>query len=47
MKKFTLLWNAAKNIDYVEKCFKQKLHQIKFATKTSVGAYFYLPPERS
>ncbi len=33
MRKFTLELNAAKNIDYIEKCFKQKLHRIKFLKK--------------
>ncbi len=37
MRKFTLELKAAKNIDYIEKCFKQKLHRIKFATKNSVN----------
>ncbi len=37
MKKFLEL-NAAKRIDYIEKCFKQKLHRIKFATENSVDA---------
>ncbi len=31
---FTLWLNAAKSINYIEKCFKQKLHRIKFSTKT-------------
>ncbi len=46
MEKSTSGLNAAKNIDYVEKCFKQKLQRIKFSTKNSVEAYFYLtfPP---
>ncbi len=30
MRKFTLELNAAKNIDYIEKYFKQKLHRINF-----------------
>ncbi len=33
---FTLRLNAAKSIDYIEKCFKQKLSKIKFSTKNSV-----------
>ncbi len=43
MKKFILELNAAKNIDHIEKCSKQKLHSIKFATKNSVDEYLYLP----
>ncbi len=43
MRKFTSLGlNAAKNTDYNEKCFKQKLFRIKFPIKKSHGAYFYL-----
>ncbi len=38
MKKLTLELKAAKNIDYIEKCFKNKLPRIKFATKNSVDA---------
>ncbi len=38
--------HATKNTDYIEKCFKQKLFG-KFLTKKSVGAYVYLPSERS
>ncbi len=37
------LWNTAKDIDYIEKQFKQKLRNIKFPTKNSVEAYLYLP----
>ncbi len=33
MGKFTLVLNTAKNTDYIEKCFKQKLHRIKFPKK--------------
>ncbi len=47
MKKFTLELNAAKNIDYIEKCFKQVLHRIKFATKNFLEAYLYPPLEWS
>ncbi len=36
--------NDAKNTDYIEKCFKQKLFRIKFYTKKSVGAYVLSPP---
>ncbi len=43
MKKFTLELNTAKNIDYIEKYFEQKLHKIKFSTKNSVDTYLYLP----
>ncbi len=39
--------NAAKNIDYIEKYFKQKLRKIKFLTKNSVEAYLYLTLEWS
>ncbi len=31
--RFTLTLNTAKNIDYIEKCFKQKLSIIKFIAK--------------
>ncbi len=31
-----------KNIDYIKKSLKQKLHRIKFPTKTSLEAYLYL-----
>ncbi len=41
MKNFILESNAAKNIDYTEIYFEQKLHRIKFATKKSVNAYLY------
>ncbi len=45
---FPTLWlNATKIIDYIEKCFKRKLRQIKFPAKNSVEADFYLPPPRS
>ncbi len=42
MRKFISDLNTAKNIDYIEKCLKQKLYRIKFATKNSVDAYLYL-----
>ncbi len=45
--KFILELNAARNMDDTEKCFKQKLHGIKFAMKNSVDAYHYLPLEWS
>ncbi len=32
---FTLGLNPAKNIDYIEKWVKQKLHRTKFPTKNS------------
>ncbi len=47
MKNFTLELNMAKNIDYIEKCSKQKLHTIKFPTKKLMDAYFYVPLEWS
>ncbi len=31
--KFTLTLNTAKNIDYIEKCFEQKLSILKFPVK--------------
>ncbi len=43
----TLGLNAAKIIDYIEKCFKRKLRRIKFPTKNSVDADLYLPQEWS
>ncbi len=43
----TLGLNVAKIIDYIEKCFKQKLYKIKFPIKNSVGACFYLPKKWS
>ncbi len=36
-----------KKIDYIEKCFKQKFHRIKFAIKNLANAYLYLPLECS
>ncbi len=33
MRKFTLMLEATKNTDTIEKCFKQKLRQIKFLKK--------------
>ncbi len=45
MRNFNLELNATKNIDYIKKCFKQKLHRIKFATKNSMDAYLYLSLE--
>ncbi len=43
----TLALNTAKNIDYIEKCFKRKLSIIKFPAKNSVDAYLYLSQEWS
>ncbi len=45
MKKLTLGLNAAKNIDYIEKCFKQKLRRIKFPIRDSEDVCFYLSQE--
>ncbi len=42
---FFLGLKASKIIDYIEKCFKQKLYKIKFPTKNSMGPYLYLPQE--
>ncbi len=36
--RFTLGLNTAKNIDYIEKLFKQKLRKIKFSTENLVEA---------
>ncbi len=36
MRKFILWLEAAKNTDYIEKCFKQNLHRIKFPKKKSL-----------
>ncbi len=47
MKNFILKSNAAKNIDYIDKRFEQKLQRIKFDTKNSTDAYLYLPQEWS
>ncbi len=43
----TLGLNAAKIIDYIEKCFKRKLHIIRFPAKNSLEADLYLPQEWS
>ncbi len=43
MRKFILGLNVAKNISYIEKCYKQKLHRIKYPTKNSVDVCLYLP----
>ncbi len=45
--RFILGLNAAKSTDYIGKCFNQMLSKIKFYTKNSVDAYFYLLQERS
>ncbi len=37
MRKFNLGPEAAKNTDYTEKCFKQKLRRIKFPKKKLSG----------
>ncbi len=42
---FTLGLNTAKDTDYIEKQFKQKLYRIKFPTENPVEAYLYLPWE--
>ncbi len=43
--KFTLGLKTAKNINYIKKCFKQKLFRIKITTKNLVGTYIYLSQE--
>ncbi len=45
--RFFLGLKASKIIDCIEKCYKQKLHKIKFPTKNSESAYLYLPQEWS
>ncbi len=43
MRKFTLELNTAKKTPYIKKCFKQKLHRIKFVRKTRwthISIYF-------
>ncbi len=45
--RFTLVLNATKNIDYIEKYFKQKLFIIKFPTKNFINVYVYLPQKWS
>ncbi len=47
MRKLTLGLNTAKNTNYIGKCFKQKLHRIKFPIKNLKHAYLYLPQEWS
>ncbi len=44
-RRFSLGPNATKNTCHIKKCLKQKLFRIKFHTKNSVNAYFYLPQE--
>ncbi len=44
---FTLGLKGVEHNYYIKKCFKRKLHRIKFSTKKSVDAYLYLPPEWS
>ncbi len=41
MRKFTLELKAAKNIDHIKKCSKQKFFRIKFPTKKSTNVYLY------
>ncbi len=41
---FTLQQNAAKNTNYIQKCFTYKQFRIKFHTKNPGGAYVYNPP---
>ncbi len=43
----TLVLNAAKIIDYIKKCWKQKLRKIKFPAKNSAEADLYLPGSRA
>ncbi len=38
--RFTLSLNAAKNTDYMKKCFKQKLSRIKFSKKKTLRSHF-------
>ncbi len=45
--RFALGQDSAKNIDYIEKSFKQKSFRIKFPTKNSLDIYLYLPEEWS
>ncbi len=40
--RFILALNTAENIDYIEKCFEQKLNTIKFLAKNSVDPYLHL-----
>ncbi len=47
VSRLTLGLNAAKNIDYIKKCFKQKLFRIKFPKRNSVDAYLYLFQDRA
>ncbi len=47
MRKFILGLNIAKNTDYIEKGFKQKLFRIKFYTKKSMDTYVYINQEWS
>ncbi len=44
---FTSGTNVAKNTDYIEECFKQKLHGIKFPTRNLVDTYLCLSRECS
>ncbi len=36
--------NTAKNTDYIEKCFKQKLHRIKFPKKKTQWMHISIYP---
>ncbi len=46
--RFTLVLNAAENIDHIKKMLQQKLFIIEFPTKrNSVDAYLYLPQKWS
>ncbi len=42
--RITLGFDADKSIDYIEKCFKQKLSKIKFPTKNSVVTHISISP---
>ncbi len=43
MRKLTLWLNGAKNTDYIEIYFKQKLWIVKFPKRNLLGAYLYVP----
>ncbi len=45
--RFILELKVAKNSEFIKKCLKQKLFEIKFPTKNSVDAYLYLGQEWS
>ncbi len=44
MGKFTFGLETAKNIDYIKKCFKQKLHKINFLKKKLTGCISLCTP---